>query len=102
MTPGLCSEPHCPRPVMARGLCKAHYERQRLRKIEAAGWAARRREDAADEPHTACPPGCVPLAAAVADLDARAIVRAMWPHVLEASIAGVGPFTLAPHNGATP
>jgi hypothetical protein len=47
-----------------------------------------------DEPHTACPPDLLDLAGRCADNDARAIVRALWPHLLEASLAGLEPFTL--------
>jgi hypothetical protein len=53
-----------------------------------------------DEPLLACPDLLLPLAGAVADLDARAIVRAMWPHLIEASLAGVEPFTLEPRDAA--
>jgi hypothetical protein len=42
----------------------------------------------------ACPPDLLDLAGRCADNDARAIVRALWPHLLEASLAGLEPFTL--------
>lgn len=41
-----------------------------------------------------CPPDLLELAGQCADLDARAIVRALWPHILEASLAGIEPFSL--------
>lgn len=41
-----------------------------------------------------CPDSLLPLAAACADNDAKAIVRLIWPHFLEASLAGFEPFTL--------
>lgn len=86
MTIRRCSQRGCDRPVEARGLCKSHYERERLRKIEAAGRAARQHRPPiglTGEPHIPCPPGCLELAAAVAELDAQAIFRVIWPHLPE-------------------
>jgi transcriptional regulator with XRE-family HTH domain len=35
--PARCGEPGCTRPVLARGLCTAHYHRERRRKAAGAG-----------------------------------------------------------------
>jgi transcriptional regulator with XRE-family HTH domain len=35
--PARCGEPGCGRPVLARGLCTAHYHRERRRKATGAG-----------------------------------------------------------------
>ncbi|QSQ23673.1 helix-turn-helix domain-containing protein [Pyxidicoccus parkwayensis] len=35
--PARCGEPGCTRPVLARGLCTAHYHRERRRRVAGAG-----------------------------------------------------------------
>lgn len=41
-----------------------------------------------------CHTSAATFAARVAALDAAALVRAVWPHILEAALAGLEPFTL--------
>jgi hypothetical protein len=53
-----------------------------------------------DYPVLVCPPGFLDRVAAAVDADARAIVRTIWPHLLEASLAGLTPFTLEPAEPA--
>jgi hypothetical protein len=95
MTIHRCSEPGCDRSVNSKGLCKPHYERQRLARYRKVG-AVNQAAVLTDEVHAPCPPGCLDLAAACADLDAQAIVRTIWPHFLEAGFASLQPFTLEP------
>jgi hypothetical protein len=100
-----CTESGCTYGAVARGLCGIHYNRRRragtlpplaprperprpARPNIAAGVPV------GDELLVVCPNPLVPLVAAAVDLDAKAIVRAIWPHLLEASFAGVEPFTL--------
>ncbi len=89
--PRTCTHPGCDRPSYG-GLCPGHAARKyagssRTGPIQTA-------KVVSDEPHMACPDGLLPLADWCADLDAKAIVRAIWPHLLEASLAGLAPFTL--------
>jgi hypothetical protein len=94
MTIRRCSEPGCDRPVRSHGLCVGHYHR--LTNGSPKTGPISQAAVLTDEPHMPCPTGCLELAAACADLDARAIVRAIWPHFLEAHLAGRQPFTLEP------
>lgn len=97
---GPCSEPGCDRDVLAKGLCNRHYRRMRAEAAKVADPGSEpvqvAYESAADGFVVHCPNSLVPLVAAVVDLDARGIVRLIWPHLLEAYLAGVEPFTLEP------
>lgn len=93
MTIRSCSEPDCDRPIERSGLCVGHSGRQRNGSSKTGPISAA--QILTDEPHAPCPPGALELAAAVAELDAQAILRAIiWPHILEASIAGTERFAL--------
>lgn len=93
--PRPCSDPDCDRPARCKGLCVMHYNRARYGKQKAA---------TPPPPSAAelvplvlpCPDDLVPIVTAAADIDARAIVRLIWPHLLEAHLAGLEPFTLEP------
>jgi hypothetical protein len=87
-----CSEAGCGRPVHGRGLCAAHYKR--LSEGRGTTGPIQTAEKLTDQPHIACPSQLLHLAGQAADLDARAIVRIIWPHLLEAALAGLDPFTL--------
>jgi hypothetical protein len=88
----VCSEPDCDHPIRGRGLCTGHLDRVRRGSSKTGPLNAA--ELLADDPHIECPPGLLDLAGQCADLDARNIARVLWPHLLEASLAGVEPFTL--------
>ena len=92
MTPGVCTEPGCDHPIHAHGLCAGHH--RRLETGSTKTGPLNTAELLTDEAHIACPPGLLELAARCADLDAQAIIRTIWPHLLEASFAGIEPFTL--------
>ena len=92
MTERTCSDPDCDRPVRRQGMCLGHYTRVRDGSTKTGPVATA--EVLADEPHMPCPEQLLALAGWCADLDAKAIVRALWPHLLEASLAGLEPFTL--------
>lgn len=87
-----CADPDCDRPVEAHGLCRGHH--RRLETGSTKTGPLNTAELHTDEPHMACPAELLDLAGMCADNDARLIVRAIWPHLLEASLAGVNPFTL--------
>ncbi len=95
----VCSEPGCTRPAEIRGLCTRHYQRDyrhRRRINDGPIHHQGRPAIIGDDVYTPCPPDSLGLAAAIADIDARAIVRTIWPHLLEAHLAGRQPFTLEP------
>jgi hypothetical protein len=41
---GACTEPDCSNPVLAKGLCRSHYYRERYRALKAGTLAPRRRK----------------------------------------------------------
>jgi hypothetical protein len=41
---GACTEPGCPNPVLAKGLCRSHYYRERYRALKSGTLAPRRRK----------------------------------------------------------
>jgi hypothetical protein len=90
--PRICGDPDCDRPVQAHGLCQGHA--RRLETGSTKTGPLNTAELHIDEPHIACPADLLPLADAIAEIDARAILRVIWPHLLEASLAGLEPFTL--------
>jgi hypothetical protein len=98
MTIRRCSTQGCDRPASVRGLCKGHYRRllEGSQKTGPIGTAVVLN----DGIYMPCPGSCLELAAACAELDAQAIVRAIWPHLLEASLVGLEPFTLQPEDAA--
>jgi hypothetical protein len=61
---------------------------------EQASWPVNHTEVLIDEVFMVCPDSLLPLVDACGENDARAILRAIWPHLLEASLAGLEPFTL--------
>lgn len=87
-----CAELDCTEPVYAKALCRRHYD-QRLRRRHSDG-SVNQAEIVTDDAFMVCPDSLLALAGACADIDAKAIVRLLWPHLLEASMAGVEPFTL--------
>ena len=87
-----CSHPDCDRSVYGQGLCSGHHARIRDGSTKTGPLNAA--EVLVDEPHMPCPETLLPLANWCAENDARAILRLIWPHLLEASLAGVEPFTL--------
>lgn len=92
-----CSEPGCGRPVNSHGLCAPH-DARRLRGSPVSGPIGTPEIRGGDiDVYMPCPAGLLDLSGACADLDARAIVRVLWPHLLEASLAGVEPFTDTRH-----
>lgn len=93
MTRQTCSEPGCGRPVHASGLCAGH-DRRRRHDSQKTGPIGSVAVHLADDVFMPCPDTLLDLAGRAADLDARNIVRALWPHLLEASLAGLEPFTL--------
>lgn len=106
-----CSEPGCDEPQVAHGLCRAHYaieyrrrrranDGQRLTNNRYTAPCPRSGHPAGDDVFMPCPDTLLELAGQAAELDARAIVRALWPHLLDASIAGVEAFTLEPKDAA--
>lgn len=92
MTQKTCSHPDCDRPAQRQGMCYGHYARVRDGSTKTGPVSAA--EVLVDDVFMPCPETLLDLAGWCADLDARAIVRALWPHLLEASFAGVEPFTL--------
>jgi hypothetical protein len=50
--------------------------------------------DFPDDVYEPCPDTLLPLAAAAADIDAKAIFRLIWHHIGEARMAGIPPFGL--------
>jgi len=88
-----CTEPGCERPHHALGLCIAHWRRAR-RDSTLTGPIGSAAVCIADDVFMPCPDTLLELAGRCAENDARAIVRLLWPHLLEASLAGVEPFTL--------
>jgi hypothetical protein len=97
--PRICSDPDCDRPNYGGGLCHGHWERHRSGST-LTGPIATKRSVVGDDVFMPCPDQLLDLAGAVADLDARAIVRGLWSHLLEASLAGLEPFTLQPRDDA--
>lgn len=103
--PSTCGAPGCDRRTDTLGLCTTHYQadykrRRRANNGEPLTGTSTDPVPFGDELAMACPASLLPLAAAVADIDAITIVRAIWPHFLEAHLAGVHPFTLEPKQGA--
>lgn len=93
MTAPTCSQPDCDRPRYGGGLCSAHWYRAKT----GSSLTGPIRTDPVhigDDVFMPCPDTLLELAGWCADLDARAIVRTLWPHFLEASFAGVEAFTL--------
>lgn len=88
-----CTYPGCDRPVNSRDLCLGHYTR--LKDGSTLAGPIQTAEILVAEPVMPCPDNLLWQAAACADLDAKAIVRLIWPHFLEASLAHLEPFTLA-------
>jgi hypothetical protein len=41
---GACTEPDCSNPVLAKGLCRSHYYRERYRALKSGTLAPRRRK----------------------------------------------------------
>jgi len=93
---GPCAEPDCGQDVVAKGLCNRHYRRMRAEAKAAVEPLVVTSGTNIDEFVLVCPTSLLPVVAAAAELDARAIVRLIWPHLLEAHLAGVEPFTLEP------
>jgi len=88
--PRTCTEPGCARPRYSQDLCQGHWHRAKVGSTLAGPIGA----DATAGVVMACPDSLLELADACVDNDARAIVRLIWPHLLEASFAGLQPFTL--------
>lgn len=86
-----CAEPGCTRQDLnAKGLCHRCYQRDRRRRKGRVNEA----KVFTDEVFMACPDQLLALADAISEIDARNIVRLIWPHLLEASLAGIEPFTI--------
>lgn len=94
MTARTCSDPDCDRPHYGLGLCRAHYRRRR-RGSHLTGpiGSATTLDPNGDDVFMPCPATLLDLAGWCADNDARIITRVLWPHLLEASLAGLEPFT---------
>lgn len=100
-----CALTDCPRDVYADGLCRQHWvaggpDRRPLAP-QATVPTSETDADLDDlEPLQPlvvyCPNDLLGLVAACVDNDAKAILRLIWPHFLEARLAGVEAFTLAP------
>lgn len=110
--PPRCIKAGCDRVIYARDLCRPHWAEMRAdihRQRELERQAPQPVTLPTSEPDADvhlddveplqplvvyCPNDLLGLVAACADLDAKAIVRAIWPHFLEAILAGLEPFTL--------
>lgn len=95
----VCAEPGCDRTVYANHRCRAHHERIRAGR-PITGPITTDPVVLGDDVFMACPDSLLPLAGQVAEFDARHILRTIWPHFLEASLAGVEPFTTPPREAA--
>lgn len=93
MTGRTCSQPGCDRPHDSHGLCAAHRWRAKTGS-SLTGPICTAAVHVDDDVYMPCPDALLELAGQCAENDARAIVRTLWPHLLEASLAGVEPFTL--------
>lgn len=87
-----CIDPNCDRPAIDGRFCAGHRSRHKTgsRRVGPIQTAIR----LIDEPVITCPDELLPLAGQCAENDAKAILRLIWPHFLEARLAGLEPFSL--------
>ena len=87
----MCAVDGCDLKHFAKGFCQKHYKSNYLfrRKTHDVGAA----EVLVDDIFMACPERFEDVVERAVALDAEAILRVIWPHLLEAQLAGVQPFT---------